>query len=437
MYRRALQAATDRRTLLAALGTAALAGCSSCTPADTGDVDARAPWPAPHAAPTNDGDVAGRPAPPDDSPVAARNLYEFVDRSRNDTLSARSPVVGTDHAFVATGREAAGSEQIGRLFAFPRDAGATGPAWVVPVPSGASGPPVVFGDGVVVPTFDGRLVSRGTATGDRRWERRLGATPGTVTAAGGRLYVGDRDGTLRALRPDGSRCWRVDRGPILDGVGLGRSPWASYKPAVGPGAVYAVYVPEDGRSDRARLVAHDRSDGAARWEYAFDAGRRPVRAPAVAGGTVYLPGGGALHAVGAETGERRWRYAFGTNDGVSTPAIHDGTVYVCAKNVHALDAADGTERWRFVNEHVDDPLTRRAPLYAAPLAGDGVVYAGLGALDATTGDPRWGEFGNDAGSELFGVSPGGNLAERGPALADGALYATLRSGLLVRFGGGG
>jgi outer membrane protein assembly factor BamB len=297
----------------------------------------------------------------------------------------------------------------------------------------------VLGDLVVVPTFDGRLVARERATGDRRWERELGAAPGTPAVAGDRLHVGDRGGTLRVLDADGSDCWRVDRGPLVDGVGLGRAPRVSYKPAIGGESVYAVYVREDASPERARLVAHDREDGSVRWTYTVTTRNDPVRSPAVAGGTVYLPGGDALHALATAGGEERWRYAVGAGEGVSTPAIRDGSVYVSAKNVHALSAADGTERWRFVNEWVGDgdPLTRRKPLYAAPLAGDGVVYAGLGALDAATGEPRWGEFGNDPGSAFFGRSIGGNLAEEGPALVDGALYATLRYGLLVRFGGGG
>ena len=435
--RRTLPTTTDRRTLLAALGTTALAGCSSCSPAPSGTTAARAPWPAPHGDPTNAGDVAGRPAPSDDPPVVTRNLHDFVDRARNDVLSARSPVVGTDHVFVATGREAEGSEQVGRLFAFPRETDATEPAWIERVPGGASAAPAVVGDLVVVPTFDGRLVARETATGDRRWTRTLGAALGTPTVAENRLYVGDRGGTLRALRPDGSDCWRVGRGPPVGGIGLGRSPRASVKPAVADGSVYAVYLREDPTPDRGVLVAHDRADGSTRWEYAFVAERHPVRAPVIAAGTVYLPGGDALHAVDAASGERRWRYAVGTSEGVSTPAVRDGVVYACAKNVHALDAPDGTERWRFVNEYVGDPLTQRKPLYAAPLAGDGFVYAGLGALDAATGEPRWGEFGNDPESTLFGTAVGGNLASQGPALADGALYAAVRYGLLVRFGGGG
>lgn len=433
--RRTLPATMDRRTLLATLGAAALAGCSSCSPAPSGSADGRAPWPAPHGGPTNAGDVAGRPAPTDAPPVATWSLHDFVDPSRNDVLSARSPVVGPDHVFVATGREAKGSEQVGRLFAFPRAADAPEPAWVERVPGGASAAPTVVGDLVVVPTLDGRLVAREAATADRRWERKLGATPGTPTVAADRLYLGARDGTLRALRPDGSTCWSVDRGPLVGGIGLGRSPRVSYKPAVANESVYAVYLREDATPDRGHLVAHDRADGSARWEYAFEADRHPVRAPSVAGGTVYLPGGDALHAVDAASGERRWRYAFGSREGVSTPAVRDGTVYACAKNVHALDAADGTERWRFVNEFVGDPLTRRKPLYAAPLAGDGFVYAGLGALDAATGEPRWGEFGNDPESALFGTAVGGNLASQGPALVDGTLYATVRYGLLVRFGG--
>ncbi|SEO26393.1 Outer membrane protein assembly factor BamB, contains PQQ-like beta-propeller repeat [Halogranum amylolyticum] len=75
--------------------------------------------------------------------------------------------------------------------------------------------------------------------------------------------------------------------------------------------------------------------------------------PAVADGTVYLSTQTHLHAIDVESGEERW--SRGPTDrtdapGYTAPAVDDGTVYVGVSRgggLLALDAADGSERWRY------------------------------------------------------------------------------------------
>jgi outer membrane protein assembly factor BamB len=75
--------------------------------------------------------------------------------------------------------------------------------------------------------------------------------------------------------------------------------------------------------------------------------------PVVADGTVYVPTATRLHALDAATGEVHWRVgadAPAEAPGYTSPAVHDGTAYVSVDDgpsLLALDAEDGSERWRF------------------------------------------------------------------------------------------
>lgn len=88
----------------------------------------------------------------------------------------------------------------------------------------------------------------------------------------------------------------------------------------------------------------------------------------------------------------RWRFRTGSWESTSSPVVADGVVYVGStdKYLYAVDAATGTERWRF------DTGGR---VLGAPAIVGGVVFVGSGdvagrpgavyALDATTGAARW------------------------------------------------
>ncbi|MDQ3539292.1 MAG: PQQ-binding-like beta-propeller repeat protein, partial [Chloroflexota bacterium] len=81
-----------------------------------------------------------------------------------------------------------------------------------------------------------------------------------------------------------------------------------------------------------------------------------------------------------------WRFDTG-GEVYSSPAIANGTLYVASKDgiLYALDAASGTEQWRF---RISEYVTRSSPAVI-----DGTVYIGGGfafyAIDAATGQQQW------------------------------------------------
>lgn len=206
--------------------------------------------------------------------------------------------------------------------------------------------------------------------------RRLGAG----TATDGRLFAYatfDRRNTL----PE-HRTWHVAAFSLDDGEERWR--WEGVEsegadvppPTVVDGVVYAAAV--DG--DRHTAVALDAIEGRERWRL----GRvREYVSPAVADGVVYLgrrSSGSApvdvLTAVDAADGSVRWETPL---HGwlASHPVVADGVVYcrtaaeVRGGFVYALDARDGTERWRYA---VD-----RSTRLTAPAVSGGVVYVSTGA----------------------------------------------------------
>lgn len=130
-----------------------------------------------------------------------------------------------------------------------------------------------------------------------------------------------------------------------------------------------------------------RTGATERW--AFDAPRAYGR-PVVAAGLAFLPTGDGLYAYDVESGEERWQFVpDGEGRGSSfalSPAVADETVYVGFEGdpgLFALDAGDGTERWRAGDSTV----------HSAPVVGEyGSVFVGTdtGLLAATAdGSVRW------------------------------------------------
>ncbi|QLC34973.1 PQQ-binding-like beta-propeller repeat protein (plasmid) [Halarchaeum sp. CBA1220] len=426
----------SRRDFLAALGAtglSALAGCSTLAPRgpleETPPDDPDAPWPTAHGTPANDGRAATL-GPPDDSAVARWDLFEHADA----VLAAYSaPVVGDEYAYVARVPNHdfdAREDASGRLFAVDPESETL--AWTRTLTVPASGPPALLAGRVVVATTAGELLAFDAEDGTARWSRVLGAPAAPPTTTAGRVFVGDGDGRLHALAPDGTRVWSAAHGPAVEGPVVGTRPRAVAKPTVGEAFCFAVF----GREDDRTLVAYRLRDGGVAWTRDYP-GTRVGRPPAVDAGVLYLPESGGLRALDAATGEERWFHAFGTYRAPSTPAVGDSRVYVAAKNAYALDRETGRERWRYVNAstgHVD----YRHPLRASPALADDGLYVGVGCLEAATGEARWGEFGNDPEetADYYGATSEGVPARGGPAVGDGALYVTMRYGRLYRFGGG-
>lgn len=128
-----------------------------------------------------------------------------------------------------------------------------------------------------------------------------------------------------------------------------------------------------------------------RWTYdeGFDA-----RTPAVVDGTVYLPTATALVALDAADGTERWRFAPENQPWPVPPVVHDGTVYVTMRDedsLHALDAGSGEELWSLAGE---GHLHAAPGLLAGDIVNDPAVLVGdangrVAALEPDTGERRW------------------------------------------------
>ena len=199
---------------------------------------------------------------------------------------------------------------------------------------------------------------------------------------------------------------------VYPGVGPARLGGVKWKFKTG-GAVIAspvvagarVYV---GSSDHF-LYALDASTGAVAWK--LETGSRIASSPAVVGGVVYVLGyDSTLYAVAAGKGSVKWKFKTGGERRytathlhgfepaaeampdpfdvfLSSPAVVNGAVYFGSSdgNVYALDAATGTQRWKF---HTGDVV------HASPAIADGKVFVGswdsyFYALDAATGALVW------------------------------------------------
>ncbi|MER5909614.1 serine/threonine-protein kinase [Streptomyces sp. NPDC001982] len=151
----------------------------------------------------------------------------------------------------------------------------------------------------------------------------------------------------------------------------------------------------DGRihaSDGPTLFALDAREGGDLWRLSTDAWVYSLKADR--GTVVTGTRGGGVQAWEAAGGQKLWEISGCQTDFESPeagPAVHDGTVYVWQDaRLRALDARTGEERWGY-------PIGDAASCGGVPVrlthAPDGYVYVSAGtrvlAVDATTGMVRW------------------------------------------------
>jgi outer membrane protein assembly factor BamB len=416
----------ERRALLYALGAAgatgltALAGCT-----DRSGSGSPTPTPTPtHPPSESPTDPPGSPSgtPPDGAPsgeavrwvvpvggpvqhpptVADGTLYVAGGANGRGTPPRDDPV-GPDESQSLVALDPASGDERWRY---------ESPAAMQSTPVVADGDPhVVTGWSNGYTGVDTRVVrvdggDRVWTTGSRaRFLSILGHTGGTVFVGTHDDAIGVSGESLFAVGPDGDSRWSRDAGDALDGT-------------VHDGTLYVDYGDQ-------RLVAVDTGDGSERW--ATDLGTPgPL---AVHGDTLYLNrqtetenGHYPVVAVDAATGEERWSYAADVHRFVATGVVEaDGTVYVTEYDgsLFALDAADGTELWRY---------TAAGEAREAPSVHGGTVYlpggGALHAVDAATGEARWRESvaghvwsasPSDAGVVVRGRADGGRSTLAGLA----------------------
>jgi hypothetical protein len=248
----------------------------------------------------------------------------------------------------------------------------------------------------------------------------MAAHAGSEGISAGLAIVLYFSGTLSGVTDDGGALegktgkavWRTDIGERIRST-----------PAIADGMVFVGTV-------QGRLHALALKDGSSRWKFdtegtkldsaKFGYDRRSIQSsPAVANGVVYFGArDGWVYAIGANDGKERWRYDHHISWIITSPAVADGVVYDASSDgafVQALNAADGTERWR---------TKTGAPLWSSPAICGGMLYIGdhsgfLRALDRTTGHELW--FFRSAGDILSSPVVSGELVIF--ASSDGSIYA--------------
>lgn len=198
------------------------------------------------------------------------------------------------------------------------------------------------------------------------------------------LFIGSSDHSLYALDAgSGDFLWDVETENRVEAT-----------PAVSDGTVVV------GSFDR-HVYGIDAASGDIMWD--IETGGLIRSSATIVDGTVYVGSGchnlacewyadgdvdetGVVYALDLETGDIEWEHPI-EDEVVSTPAVHDGSVYIGASNgvLYALDATEGDERW--VYDDMD-------MIWGSPSFAYDTVYLGdwdglIHAVDAGSGEDRW------------------------------------------------
>jgi outer membrane protein assembly factor BamB len=275
-------------------------------------------------------------------------------------------------------------------------------AWRVATcdPMGETSP--VVADGTVYVALTSRPGTRAfdVATGEQQWTAEfIGTSPGQAVADG-TLYVAGH-GLTAFDTSEGSREWTFERSATATPEGndepKGPGPiWGA--PAVADGTVFVpggLLVPW--------LYALDATDGSIQWRTRFP-GTDLTSSPAVGDDAVYVVDDtNRLVAIDRARGDVQWAY-HGFDSPGRKPTLAGGRLYVVdAGSVHAFDRA-GEQIWTIETDHRNGSLAIDGK--RAYLAGETAIIA----LDAETGTQLW-EY--DGGAHpVFGE----------PVIADGTVY---------------
>ncbi|MEF8830201.1 MAG: PQQ-binding-like beta-propeller repeat protein [Halobacteriales archaeon] len=227
--------------------------------------------------------------------------------------------------------------------------------WSTSLPRPARGAVTVDGDAglATVPLGERGVQALDLDSGARRWRdgtvgpNQAGIAAGTVYVTG---YRDDGDtGVLRGLDAVGTRQWAVD----LD------------HPDAPPVVADAGLVV----SDAGTIAVHDPDDGTRRRELG-DFGDRIDPPPAVADGTVYVPGDDGLAAVSLADGTVEWSIDAKVTVDTGVTVAREAVVAPVTDlpGVVAFERADGSRRW----EHRIEGFDAAASTPAVP--ADGAVF---------------------------------------------------------------
>jgi outer membrane protein assembly factor BamB len=258
------------------------------------------------------------------------------------------------------------------------------------------GPAAVSGDAVYFAGDNGRLYKLDRRTGARRWSVEVGgsgirslpsllaqewdfATAAPVVA-GGVVYLGSADGTLRALAAD-----------------TGKPRWAFKS-----GGKIRAAVGVDGRRIFVGSMDHfvyalDAKTGSQLWR--FDTGSPVTTAPVLAGDKLVIGtrDQSLLYGLDAATGRKIWTVFYWLSWVESTPVLVDGVLYIGSsdsRRVRAIDPETGQVRWaaQVWGWSWGTPLVVGDTVYYGTAGAPQYFVtqkASLGALERHTGALKW------------------------------------------------
>jgi outer membrane protein assembly factor BamB len=232
------------------------------------------------------------------------------------------------------------------------------------------------------------------ATGRMAWKTKAqGRVDSAVAVAAGRVFAVSENptsgrATLDALRADtGKLVWSFSPSGLPAGV---------TSPSVAGGAVFVGFG--DGT-----VRAVDAATGAERWHEPVRADFSPLSSPAYATGRVYaLDRNGGLYAFDATTGARAWDYQFDGTADWAAPLVSGSFVLVGLDDgtLAAVDARTGHLRW--------EAVFGLGPLGPLAAAGNLLLMPSIGTRGGVTGlgyDPSAPLVDRESPTELkFGIA---------------------------------
>lgn len=376
----------------------------------------------PYPAPEFRGDIANTGSTPSTAPVAEQLLW---DRSVVPREIESTPVVVGGRVYILT---------MDGMFALNEATGSV--VWSNLRISGLS-TPAFYNGSLLVDGSDGRVHLVSAATGAEVWNVSLVANPSFsgITSSPKLLFDTAYLGTFNESGGPGE--------VVAIGAVNGTILWRHTAPASvsfsSPAvAEDTVYVGIIGLYNTTTQVTYDHpygvlalnaTSGAERW---FFISAAPMAAsPVYAAGWVFAPAkDGSLYALDARTGSVRWRTA--VQAGVSSPAYHDGILYVAGGvssfggpgKVTALNATTGATVWSFTpNGVVQSSVTYAAgSVVFATNAANGTIYV----LEAKSGGLDW-TYTPSPAQYIFGS----------PVVADGMVFAVSDNGHVYAFASAG
>jgi outer membrane protein assembly factor BamB len=277
-------------------------------------------------------------------------------------------------------------------------------AWTAELRGRGPSSPIVVNGRVVVTASSGAAQDRlhvlcfDAASGKQLWHRQFWATgrcfthPQSANAAptpasdGERIFAFYSSNDLVCLDLDGNLQWY--RGLAFDYPKLGNDASMSSSPLV-IGDTVMVQVESQGESFAAGL---NTATGETRWRIKRQpegSWSSPVELRGENGKSLVLfQSPKELTAVNPETGEQVWNYATECQ-GIPSPAVEKGRVYVPAKGITALDASPDSAGAKFLWS-----ANKLGPGAASPVVHEGKLYTinrapVLACAITETGDIEW------------------------------------------------